>query len=67
MTWISVKHYLPTMFDQEVSMNVLILIDNEHVTSGSLFKDCCGLEWYDYNGEHIETVTHWMNLPEMPE
>lgn len=61
--WSDVRLTDPPSRDGEISVDVLIITDSNYMVSG--FTDYCG-EWYDINGDHIERVTHWKKLPDLP-
>lgn len=59
MKWISVKDRLPKIEE------IVLAYAPQWCSDESIVLTYDG-EWYDYNGVLVDSVTHWMPLPEPP-
>lgn len=62
--WISSEDAMPEQEDSDVTVNVLMFMSPDMMTTGFYSND--DQEWYDFDGDLVDDVTHWMQLPEAP-
>lgn len=62
--WISVDSDMPEQEDLDVTVNVLLFLTADMIVSG--FYSQKDSEWYDFNGDMVDEVSHWMPLPAQP-
>lgn len=62
--WINTENATPDKKDSGVTVDVLLFLSPGMVVSGFYSYD--DQEWYDFNGDLVDDVTHWMPLPENP-
>lgn len=64
MNWISVKEKMPTENSSEQSKDVLVCTIHNEIQVGYTHKGY----WQEFYGSReINEVTHWAELPELPE
>lgn len=63
--WIDVDQGLPDSKDAESSVTVLCWLALDFVVSG--WYSPSDDEWYDFNGDLIDDVYYWQDMPEGPE
>lgn len=63
--WISVNEKAPPKRDEEVSVECLVFCEQGLMINGlySFFDD----DWCDIDGNLLEGVTHWQDLPLPPQ
>jgi len=60
--WIDKEDSMPEQEDADVTINVLLYLSPDMLVSGFYSQE--DNEWYDFDGDLVDDVTHWMPLPE---